>query len=67
MFVISDSFVMKLMQEKVGRGRKAYKQKLNAVLKYSSHPDHGIRETVAMTLGMIPTYDSGMALILLLP
>jgi len=42
------------------------KQKLSAVLKYSSHPDPSIRETVAMTLGMIPTYDSGMALIPLL-
>ncbi len=42
------------------------KQKLSAVLKYSDHPDAEIRVTVAMTLAMIPTYDSGMALIPLL-
>ena len=42
------------------------KQKLSAVLKYSDHPNPDIRITVAMTLGMIPTYDSGMALIPLL-
>jgi len=39
------------------------KQKLSAVIKYSDHSDPEIRATVAMTLGMIPTYDSGMALI----
>lgn len=38
------------------------KQKLSAVLKYKNHADPDIRATVAMTLGMIPTYDSGMAL-----
>ncbi len=42
------------------------KQKLSAVVKYSDHPNPDIRITVAMTLGMIPTYDSGMALIPLL-
>ena len=42
------------------------KQKLSAVIKYSDHSDPEIRATVAMTLGMIPTYDSGMALIPLL-
>ena len=42
------------------------KQKLSAILKYSDHPDPEIRVTVAMTLAMIPTYDSGMALIPLL-
>ena len=42
------------------------KQKVSAVLKYIDHPNPDIRVTVAMTLGMIPTYDSGMALIPLL-
>lgn len=42
------------------------KQKLNAVTKYSSHSSEDIRMTVAIALGMIPTYDSGMALIPLL-
>ena len=42
------------------------KQKLSAVIKYSDHSDPEIRATVAMTLGMIPNYDSGMALIPLL-
>ena len=42
------------------------KQKVSAVIKYSDHPNPDIRMTVAMTLGMIPTYDSGMALIPLL-
>lgn len=42
------------------------KQKLGAVIKYCDHPNPDIRITVAMTLGMIPTYDSGMALIPLL-
>ena len=42
------------------------KQKISAVIKYSDHPNPDIRITVAMTLGMIPTYDSGMALIPLL-
>ena len=42
------------------------KQKISAVIKYSDYPNPDIRMTVAMTLGMIPTYDSGMALIPLL-
>ena len=42
------------------------KQKLNAIIKYSSHSSEDIRMTVAIALGMIPTYDSGMALIPLL-
>ena len=42
------------------------KQKISAVIKYSDHPNPDVRVTVAMTLGMIPTYDSGMALIPLL-
>ena len=39
------------------------KQKLGAVLKYADNPDDDVRMAVAMALGMIPTYDSGMALI----
>ena len=42
------------------------KQKLDALLKYVNNPNEDVRMTVAMTLGMIPTYDSGMALIPLL-
>ena len=42
------------------------KQKLGAIIKYSDNPNAEIRMTVAMALGMIPTYDSGMALIPLL-
>ena len=42
------------------------KQKLDPVVKYVKHPDEDIRVTVATALGMIPTYDSGMALITLL-
>lgn len=42
------------------------KQKLDPVVKYVKHPDEDIRVTVAIALGMIPTYDSGMALITLL-
>lgn len=42
------------------------KQKLNAIIKYSTNPSEDIRMTVAIALGMIPTYDSGMALIPLL-
>ena len=44
----------------------ASKQKLGAVIKYSGNPSEDIRMTVAIALGMIPTYDSGMALIPLL-
>ena len=39
------------------------KQKLGAILKYADNPDDDVRMAVAMALGMIPTYDSGMALI----
>ena len=42
------------------------KQKLGAVVKYISNPNEDVRMTVAMALGMIPSYDSGMALIELL-
>ena len=42
------------------------KQKLDAIVKYASNPSEDIRVTVAIALGMIPTYDSGMALIPLL-
>lgn len=42
------------------------KQKVGAITKYRTHHDPEIRVTVAMTLGMIPTYDSGTALIPLL-
>lgn len=39
------------------------KQKLSAILKYLDNPSDDIRIAVAMALGMIPTYDSGMGLI----
>ena len=42
------------------------KQKLDAIIKYSNHPNEDIRITVAIALGLIPTYDSGVALITLL-
>ena len=42
------------------------KQKLNAIVKYSSHPSEDIRVTVAIALGFISSYDSGLALIPLL-
>lgn len=42
------------------------KQKLGAIVKYVHNPDEDIRITTALALGMIPTYDSGMALIPLL-
>lgn len=42
------------------------KQKLGAVIKYADNPNDDVRMAVAMALGMIPTYDSGMALIPLL-
>ena len=42
------------------------KQKLDAIIKYAGHSSEDIRITVAIALGMIPTYDSGMALIPLL-
>ncbi len=42
------------------------KQKLDAIVKYIHNPSEDIRMTVAMALGMIHSYDSGMALIPLL-
>ena len=42
------------------------KQKLEAIVKYVNNPSEDIRVTTAIALGMIPTYDSGMALIPLL-
>ena len=42
------------------------KQKIGAVLKYIDNPNDDVRMAAAMALGMIPTYDSGMALIPLL-
>jgi HEAT repeat protein len=42
------------------------KQKLAAVLKFLDNPNDDVRMAVAMALGMIPTYDSGMGLIELL-
>ena len=42
------------------------KQKLGAIVKYVNNPSEDVRMTTAMALGMIPTYDSGMALINLL-
>lgn len=42
------------------------KQKLDAILKHVNNPNEDIRIAVATALGMIPTYDSGMALISLL-
>ena len=42
------------------------KQKLGAILKYVENPNDDVRMAAAMALGMIPTYDSGMALIPLL-
>ncbi|WP_034450816.1 HEAT repeat domain-containing protein [Butyrivibrio sp. AE2032] len=42
------------------------KQKLGAIVKYVTNPNEDIRVTVAIALGMINTYDSGMALIPLL-
>ena len=39
------------------------KQKLDAIIKYINNPNEEIRMTAAIALGMIPTYDSGMALI----
>lgn len=42
------------------------KKKLAPILKYLDNPSDDIRMAVAMALGMIPTYDSGMGLIELL-
>ena len=41
----------------------ASKQKLGALIKYAGDPDDDVRIAVAIALGTIPTYDSGMALI----
>ena len=42
------------------------KQKLGALIKYADNPDDDVRMAVASAMGLIPTYDSGMALIPLL-
>ena len=42
------------------------KQKLGALLKYADSQEDGVRMTVAMAMGMCPSYESGMALIPLL-
>ena len=42
------------------------KQKLDSITKYVNHQSEDIRVTVAIALGMIPSYESGMALIPLL-
>ena len=42
------------------------KQKLGALIKYADNPDDDVRMAVAIAMGLIPTYDSGMALIPLL-
>lgn len=42
------------------------KQKLGALLKYADNIDDDVRMTVAIAMGMIPSYESGMALIPLL-
>lgn len=39
------------------------KQKLDSIIKYAGNPNEDVRVAVAMALGMIPTYDSGTALI----
>ena len=52
------------LQEKIMK--LGSKQKLGAVIKHINSPNDDVRMTVAMALGMIPTYESGMALIELL-
>ena len=42
------------------------KQKLGALLKYADSQEDDVRMTVAMAMGMCPSYESGMALIPLL-
>ncbi len=42
------------------------KQKLGALMKFADSTEDDIRMAVAMAMGMIPTYESGMALIPLL-
>ena len=39
------------------------KGKIDSILKYTGNPSEDVRVAVAMALGMIPTYDSGTALI----
>ena len=52
------------LQEKIMK--LGSKQKLGAVIKHINNPNDDVRMTVAMARGMIPAYDSGMALIELL-
>ena len=52
------------LQEKIMK--LGSKQKLGAVIKHINNPNDDVRMAVAMALGMIPTYESGMALIELL-
>ena len=42
------------------------KGKLSALLKYADDPEDDIRMSVAMAMGLIPSYETGMALIPLL-
>ena len=42
------------------------KQKLGALLKFADSQEDDVRMTVAMAMGMCPTYEAGMALIPLL-
>ena len=42
------------------------KGKLSALLKYADNSEDDVRMAVAMAMGMIPSYESGMALIPLL-
>lgn len=42
------------------------KQKLGALMKYADSQEDDVRMTVAMAMGMCPSYESGMALIPLL-
>ena len=42
------------------------KGKLSALLKFADNPEDDVRMAVAMAMGMIPSYESGMALIPLL-
>ena len=39
------------------------KQKLGALMKYADSQEDDVRMTVAMAMGMRPSYESGMALI----
>ena len=39
------------------------KGKIDSIVKYIGNPSEDVRVAVAMALGMIPTYDSGTALI----